>query len=94
MASFRAFRSTSFFGAADESDPERFLLSSDESAAASDAAAAPPAGAGAGGVSAPSWMAGGWGSAILGVREQVVRWWAGGFDGCLVGLFGNYGTEM
>jgi len=63
MASFRAFRSTSFLGA--ESDPvEMVLLSSDDSAAASDAAAAPPAGAG--GVSAPSWMAEGWGSAMFG----------------------------
>ena len=60
MASFRAFMSTSFLGA--ESDPEMVLLSSDDNAAASDAAAPP---AGAGGVSAPSWMVEGWGSAML-----------------------------
>jgi hypothetical protein len=68
-----AFMASSFLGA--ESDPEMVLLSSDDNAAASDAAAPP---AGAGGVSAPSWMVEGWGSAML------CR-----LFGCEMGVFGT-----
>lgn len=46
-----------------EVSEERVLLSRDERAAAS--AAADAAAGGAGGVEAPSWMVGGWGSAMV-----------------------------